>query len=634
MENEGKGKTDSTPEANAATKNNTPGTVEESRDPHVGDCKASQELNEEDEDEATAFELIGKLRPRKQKKNKSVKSKSISISIPSHTTNALASTTEKSVGDTNQHAKDDIINFVDIIDGDAFHAEEGGDDPLSFYSNTHEEQDPEYVEFHSSRLRNRLEIETAKLQKAKVEDMRKIQAYLSARWEESSDTLQRDINKVRSDVIEKQARQRSQLSGKLLLTISSFKDIFYAVTHPTLSIKDKHKKQIEEDLEQIKEGEKWLGEKQDVEKHKRIDNHAMLIVQQQRLSLPQSVVPDWGIVSAQLQGRHSEQLQQFEDKKAELEKRSEQELSAQNKILEAHHRKRKLEEDVFIKELVKNCHKQQENLKAKLTRLHEERFEKKQKDIQADCTFKLVDRSHPWTAADGKANGIAKHGANTPEVHVSHKSAKGGMHEGSISHDAVIRQKRRKNLTNNATIQLAIEIHNEGIIAVTRSNHQKGERRSSENNEEAKLSDKATGRTFFPWGGATARSILYSIVIGELPSGYFFDQIGAEGRKALGGGLVKCTITDTMSSDDTAALERAEILCQVQDKRRQGYIEEIERRYTNTCTSIANEQAESTVLMEKEAKLLQIHGETLIQYDRANGKLATFPSCCLCCTTS
>ena len=222
MENEGKGetKTDTSTPANAATKNNTPGTVEESRDPHVGDCKSSQDLNEDDE--ATAFELLGKLRTRKQRKNKSVKSKSISISIPSHTPNAPASTAEKSVGDTNQHAKDDIINFVDIIDGDAFHAEEGGDDPLSFYSNTHEEQDPEYVEFHSSRLRNRLEIETVKLQKAKVEDMRKIQAYLSARWEESSDTLQRDINKVRSDMIEKQARQRSQLSGKLL-TISSFK---------------------------------------------------------------------------------------------------------------------------------------------------------------------------------------------------------------------------------------------------------------------------------------------------------------------------------------------------------------------------------------------------------------------------
>lgn len=226
MENEGKGetKTDTSTPANAATKNNTPGTVEESRDPHVGDCNTSQDLNEEDESDGFdgAFELLGKLRPRKQRKNKSVKSKSISISIPSHTPNAPASTAEKSVGDTNQHAKDDIINFVDIIDGDAFHAEEGGDDPLSFYSNTHEEQDPEYVEFHSSRLRNRLEIETVKLQKAKVEDMRKIQAYLSARWEESSDTLQRDINKVRSDMIEKQARQRSQLSGKLL-TISSFK---------------------------------------------------------------------------------------------------------------------------------------------------------------------------------------------------------------------------------------------------------------------------------------------------------------------------------------------------------------------------------------------------------------------------
>jgi len=556
--------------------------------------KDAKKENTSDGDGFGAFGLLTK-RPRKKKKKKSEKSKPLRISIPSHTPKEQMPAA-KLVRGEKQHSKEDGIGIVDnchaledkfCFVGDIMEEE----DPLSFYSDTHEEQDPDYVKFHLTRLKNRLGVELAKLQKDKKVDMKKIQTYVSAKWEERNDDLQRKTNKIRVEMTAKQTRQRNQLS-------------------------EKHKRQIEADERKIEDGEKWLVEKQQLELQHRMNQHQ---------ALPNNII-EWNTVATQLQHRHKYQRQQFEEKKVEMKKRSEQELKAQNQILEAHHKKRQAEAETYIKEVVDKCHKQQENLKAKLSRLHEERFDKKEKEVRADCTLSLDGESHPGTLAQGKSNaqqmGLDAQQEqgfeNTLELHVSHRTVKGGMHEGSVSHDAVIRQKQRKGLMNNAPIQLAIEIHNEGIIAMTRSNHQEGERRSSDN-------EITSGRssTFIPWG-AKARSILYSIVVGEIPSGYFLDQIGRAGRGALGGGLVKCMITDTRTSDDTAILERAETLAQVQVSKSKAHVEEIERSYTDSCAVMSTLQGDCTLLMEKEGKIATAHKEAALQFERAKQTLDKF----------
>mmetsp|Transcript_7558 Transcript_7558/g.13621 ORF Transcript_7558/g.13621 Transcript_7558/m.13621 type:complete len:923 (+) Transcript_7558:18-2786(+) len=568
--------TDSTQASEVVTKNSAE-AVDASSGPKDGKNATSQETNQNakqgdtsDDDGFEAFELLGKRKPKKKKKKFELP-QSLRISIPSHTPKDPVSKDHVSFVNNSDALADTFFSVNDI---------EEEEDPLSFYSNTHEGQDPEYVEFHSSRLKNRLEVELARLHKDKQDDMEKIQAYVFAKWEDRNGTLQKQITKVRVDMVAKQTRQRTQLS-------------------------EKHKRQIEADERKIEEGEKWLIQKQQLEL-------------QQRMNLPNNGMIEWNTIAAQLQSRHTYQRQQFEEKKVEMKKRSEQELKAQNQILEAHHKKRQAEAETYIKELADKCHKQQENLKAKLSRLHGERFEKKQKEIQADCTFTLDGDSHPQTLAQGETRSSQMDLAqreqgfeNTPELHVSHRAVKGGINEGSISHDAVVRQKRRKSLMNNATIQLAIEIHNEGIIAMTRSNHQEGEKRSSENS------------TFIPWG-SKARSFLYSICCGEIPSGYLFDQIGRAGRGALGGGLIKCMITDTRTSEDTAICERAGTLAQVQVAKSKAHVEEIERQYANSSAVVANLHAECALVMEKEEKIAVAHKDAVLQHERAKQTLDKF----------
>ena len=203
----------------------------------------------EDDDSVGAFALLGKGTRKKKKKRKSKQSKGASLHIyeinkrdplPSCTTKEKS--THHLVEVVTDHT--DSIAENDCVD-DTIGEEE---DPLLFYSSAHEEQDPDYIEFHSSRLKRRLEAEMTMLQEEKNEDMQKVQAYIDAKGEERNASLQSEINRIRVSIIAKQTRQRTQLT-------------------------EKHKKQIEADQNKIKDGERWLIEKQQQEMQARSEQH-------------------------------------------------------------------------------------------------------------------------------------------------------------------------------------------------------------------------------------------------------------------------------------------------------------------------------------------------------------------------
>jgi hypothetical protein len=364
-----------------------------------------------DDDGFGGFEVLAKRIRKKRKKRKPLR-----ISIPSHTPKEEVPTDAERNFDFGKEINYVVEDKCWPIDDDIMEEQ----DPVSFYSTTHEGQDPHYVELHLSMMKNRLQAQLAKVQKEKKEDMKKIQAYLSAKWEERHGALQREINKIRVEMVAKQNLQRNQLT-------------------------DKHARQIEADEQTLKEGENWLLQKQHLEMQQRMSEHAGMI--------------EWNEIASQLQNRHAYQRQQFEERKDEMKKRSEQELNTQNQILEAHHKKRQSESQILIKELTDKCHKQHGNLKAKLSRLHDERFEKRRKEAEAECAFD--DGYQSATLARGKTS-ASECCLHTTENSADEHLIKGGLLEGAVSHDAVVRQKQRKGLMNNASIQLAIEIHNEG----------------------------------------------------------------------------------------------------------------------------------------------------------------------------
>lgn len=106
------------------------------------------------------------------------------------------------------------------------------------------------------------------------------------------------------------------------------------------------------------------------------------------------------------------------------------------------------------------------------------------------------------------------------------------------------------------------------------------------------------------------------------------DQICRAGRGTLGGGLVKCMITDTRTSDDTAICDRVTALGQVQHakSRAQGraQVDDFERRYSIAQASMLTMQVECTDLEEKVEDISSACKEAALQFDRARGTLDKF----------
>lgn len=503
---------------------------------YPNDVRLSCQGDSDNEDESNddGFGVL-QLRPRirKQRKSNIVASKPIRITIPSHTPKEEVSSIYARKFDA----------AVDNTEDDVF-----------------VEDDPDESDSNLSSMKDLTHDQLAKLQNEKKNDKIKIQAYLSSKLEQSNYNLQKEINQVRLEMLNKQSRQRNTLN-------------------------EKHHRQFQSDEQKFKEGENLLLQKQNLEMQQMLSQHGN------------------GNIAQQLQNRHAHQRQQFEESKAEMMKRYEQDIITQNQILNAHHKKRQAERHILLKDLTDKGHKQHAFLKAKLSMLHEERFKQKRKDIFKQKKDIEVDCS---VAGAFQSDSMAREKINKNVSHLNSSDIKGAVCGNVVSHDAVLRQKHRKGLMNTASIQLAVEIHNEGIIAITRSNQ------ATDND------DRGRSSTFIPWGRSCA-SFLYSIVIGEIPSECIMDQICRDLRGMLRCGLIKCMITDLRTSDDIAICERASTFSQVQranSNTHKSDTDSIERQLNSALVALSSMQAEYADLKDKRDKISIIHNEAVLQLER------------------
>lgn len=523
-------------------------------------------------DEVDAFVLS--INKGKKKKRKS-KRKAVQISISSAPTKKDATISEGLVAPTvtPSFEQSDLIPDGDI-DGD-----------LSFFSETHEEngKGPESAETHSSDIKNRLPAELEKLEKDKAEDMAKINAYLIAKWEERTEILNKQVSKIRQDMLIKQKTQRAQLA-------------------------EKHKTQQELDKRKIEEGRKWLLERQQQQLRQEAE---------QTGKAGNAIMEEWSNISAQLQTRHAYQLKQFEVKEATMKERSANDANAQNQILEAHHKKRSAEAEAFVEELIKKCQQRQKNLKANLTRLHEQRFEEKKREIQIEFAKPI---EPPVSERELKSV--------DPQ---SYPQELGNDLDSSSAHTAVLRHKRRKHIMNGTTVQVAVDIHNEGLFLMARSTHENeslsrfGNVSNTAPGIGTIVTDDISGRPclFIPWG-SKARSFLYSIVCGEIPPGYGLEKVSAgstSNQKLLDGGLVKCMVTDTRTSRETAMNDRAQSYPEIQKMSNTTRIENATKLVASYKTRIEELESDITTLSLREQKIAQAHRDATQHLERSKATM-------------
>jgi len=517
------------------------------------------------DDEVDAFLIIPNKSTRKKRRSKR---KSVHISISS----VIDKKDEPATSVANSFEQGNLIP-------EGYGVEECSGGDLSFFSETHEGQDPVCAEINSSLMKNCLHVGLEKMEEDKAADMAKINAYLFAKWEERTEILNKQVAKIRLDVLTKQNTQRAQLA-------------------------EKHRTQQELDKRKIDEGRKWLQERQ----------KQQLQEAQQTGNARNIKIEDWNNFSAQLQTRHAYQLKQFELKEVSMKERSANDANAQNQILEAHHKKRSAEAEAFIDDLIKQCHQRQKNLKATLTRLHEQRFEAKKREIQTEfskpieCVFQR----------------------KSVELHFQQDFVHDN--DNSLAHTAVLRHKRRKNIMNGTTVQIAVDIHNEGLFLMARSAGPDENTLSRFNNISNTspgvgtiVTDDTSGRPclFIPWG-SKARSFLYSIVCGDIPPGYGLEKATAGStatQKLLDGGLVKCMITDTRTSHDTAIGDRAQSYPKIQASSTDVLIENVAKRVVSVTTRVEELESDIKVLSLREQKIGKTHRDTVQHLERAKATI-------------
>eukprot|EP00804_Cyclotella_cryptica_P023488 CCRYP_012126-RD/>CCRYP_012126-RD protein AED:0.09 eAED:0.06 QI:0/1/0.8/1/0.75/0.4/5/1409/1018 len=495
-------------------------------DPTVAKRPSEKHSSDDASDgEACAFELLGIRKRKKKKSTPPLKPIPISISLPHRSGNDI-----RDGGETEKENLVAVLRSIPIDD----------DDEGVVCNNVDcSDEDSEDERVGKSKATavttDDLQIKLAELQAEKDADLAKIKAFLDAKWKERNKEMQSEIKRIRGEMLAKQERQRKQLASN-------------------------HKKKLEAEEVKVDQAIEWLLREQKVELNTRMLKHQQ---EKQKMSRSQDKMTEWDNLMSNLRDRHREQVRQLESKKIELKKKSELEFKAQSNILSTHHKKRQLETDRHADELAKQCSAKQEQLKTKVLRLHTERYVQKRKDIEAQHSDKDAPKDHDSNAkAPQKVH-------RSPGDSLQH-------YDVSISHHAVARHKRRKISTNNAPFGMSVEVHNEGIIVMTRSSdgdHPKSKRMS----------------IFLPWS-SKARRVLYSVMCGEIPSE--ISNLYFTGGKDLDGGLVRCMITDMRTSEDTAICDRAESYLNHLSSKRESEISRLSKQHIALNKQISEVSAE------------------------------------------
>ena len=437
-----------------------------------------------DDDEVCAFDLLASKKSKKKKMQ--IKPIPVSIALP-------LTTNEVVIGKGNKLKVDKPTPNVRALD---YLKEE----EEICYDFDFPDDDSQYQTLGSQ---TRLHPEEAELLAEKEADVAKIHSYLKAKWDERTKEVQHEVNKLRVEMLSKQKRQRTQLD-------------------------ENHKRQLIEDEQRMDEGLRWLKHEQKKEYEAKMLKHKEDL---EKGEVSEESMEEWNTFISQLQARHQEQIKQFQEKKNDLKKKAEKELNAQSMILTTHHQKRQDEADRHVQNtLAKKCLERQEQLKSKLFKLHTERYEKKLLEIRSKLG--LNDPSNTLGLTLSKA-------ATSDDENLSRERSGSIRFDSSICHHAVARHKRRKISTNNASFGMSVEIHNEGIIIMTKSSEAGHDHMSSGPNHR-------TINVFLPWG-AKARKVLHSVMCGEIPSCSEISNIHYSGKQDLDGGMVRCMVSSSIT---------------------------------------------------------------------------------------
>lgn len=315
-----------------------------------------------------------------------------------------------------------------------------------------------------------------------------------------------DLKQIESHIENKWKERNQELQSQIT---QLRQDMVAKQTRQRLQLQEKHKQVLEGDRVRIEEAERLLKQKQSSELETKMNRHRQDSIQR---GLPNNGMVEWQSIATDLQRKHTSQRRQFEEKKISQRNRTEQDMQTQSRILDSHHKRRTAETESNILQMLNSSRENHDAMKAQLLDLHRQRFQEREDSIKSAFG---VDEKRPV-----RSNDVA----------------------------VVPRQKISCDETDS-TVQLVVELQNEGIIIIARN---------KEELDKSKPLVVASPR-FIPYGAQTQR-FLYSIYLGLIPRGFFTENEITSNR-------VNCLMTDLRTCETRAVASRAQIYADEESKR-------------------------------------------------------------------
>lgn len=485
---------------------------------------------------------------------------------------------------------------VQLLNDDSGAQAENTNDALAFFEETHEEQDPAFVEYMRRKRKDGLKARLLDIDKRDQDGRKEIEILIGRLSKEKRESTDKSHQLYREKVDHEEQKE-------IALLQKTFQE------------------RSQGENQKIQKGLNYLQVKQQKEVNMALQHH-------NQMNLPEQVAQrEWQKTTMALQGKHQRQMQDFQKKSEEIKRRTNNDFKREQDKLKKKYTKKRSEVDARRDKYVSQQMAQFAQLKQRYLKRHLQKIMSERESVVEEMAEKTTEskstKKTPLQDAEAAAADKEEHRPPSPVKSVPDWFKELGRESG----DSITRQKHRKGILSQALRQLSIEIHNEGIWNLL-------VRKAEEDGKTETLE-----REFMEWGPRAFRT-LESVVCGEIPC--LFERLHFNDAPGSQGGQIRCSITDLRTSKETASVHRAEAVKEHEAselKNLENTTTELQNAATEAEKQLkATEQEERQAAVEVE-KAAKLHDKAKSDLEAFTTKFRSFLGpgkfigrCRLCCT--
>jgi hypothetical protein len=433
------------------------------------------------------------------------------------------------------------------------------EDSLSFFEDTHEEQDISFTLFQRKVQEEERQRKLAALDAYDMETRRDIENVISDLCKEKQAATDRSLQKYKQRAVleEKQNLQQQQEMYRQRVASNTRN-----INERILQLQQRH----QNDLTQA------LAHHQQQSRQRRLNE--------------QMSAQEWQITSQQIKAKHNQELESFRKKGTEIKNSAEAEFQREQEKIRKLHLQQMQEIESSRQKLHAKVFQQYQQIRQRYLKRHLQKVMKDKEELlsQGPAIIPISPSnegsiSSALAAAFKNSRELAK---STMEEKVELnppapiRSAEAWADNLPQVAGGAARHKHRKSVLSQTIRQLNLEIHNEGLWLAPSPVETDSESKKTDSTKASPSSYE-----YIPWG-VKAYQILDAVVCGEIPVGTF-ERImekhpNAVDLMAVQAGQVRCVVSDLRTSEETASVQRYAAVIEHQEEE----LKSLEQNVTDT----------------------------------------------------